>query len=154
MLVLDPKPNVDLLTKVLDHIERDPKTWRQDSYRSFVDEESACATAFCFAGHTAVMTGAQVSPYGVGWWLAEDGTLDHHATTHVSDWARDRLGLTDDEANKLFAPFNDLGDLRTLVQRYINRAHAVETYEALVLGAYEPEPFLFAGHHAVVSTSD
>lgn len=130
MLVLDPKPNVELLTRVLAHIETEPDSWKQESFR-YHDELSACATAFCFAGHAAVMTGAQVPAYRwTDWSLAEDGTVDEDSDVHVADWARVKLGLTEPEAAALFAWHNNLATLRKHVVRYIARAEAIEAYEA------------------------
>ena len=150
MLVIDPKPDVDLLHRVLAHIETNPETWRQDAYRTYEsDDVDAPVTAYCFAGRTAVMTGAQVPVIRRGWYLAPDGTPSENSDCHVSTWAQEKLGLTWDESNKLFSWENTLKRLRTLVTEYVNRAHAIEMYEAVVLGEHEAIPM--HGHGAAMS---
>ncbi len=42
-------PNIELLNKVLKHIEDNPGTWDQRVWR--------CGTSYCFAGHAAVLSG-------------------------------------------------------------------------------------------------
>lgn len=42
-------PNIELLDKVLKHIEDHPETWNQKDWR--------CGTSYCFAGHAAVLSG-------------------------------------------------------------------------------------------------
>jgi len=138
MLIVDPKPDVDLLHRVLAHIEANPETWRQDAYRTYEsDDVDAPVTAYCFAGRTAVMTGAQTPAIRRLWYLAPDGTLDEDSGCHVSNWAQEKLGLTWDESNKLFSWENTLKRLRTLVAEYVNRAYAIEAYEADQKGTSE-----------------
>lgn len=54
--------NTELLERVLRYIELHPEEWDQDNWR--------CGTSFCFAGHTALLSGwkpTQTEPSEIGW---------------------------------------------------------------------------------------
>ena len=100
--------NIPLLKQVLAHIEANPETWRQDSWR--------CETGFCFAGWTAELTGAK--------WARPEKQLDPNVlrgdgeSEHVADYAQRVLGLEENEADLLFSMFRTLDDLRRMVAEF------------------------------------
>lgn len=96
---------------------------------SYEDTESACGTAMCLAGFAAMRAGAEVPQpqlYGFGGWYMPDWTVNTETgklvspldfvspSAHVSDFARDRLGLTGGQANALFDGTNTIDDLRAM----------------------------------------
>lgn len=124
-------PNVELLRRVLAHIEAHPEQWDQLSYRALVD----CGTAYCFAGHVVGLTGGRWSaPIG-----AEDADDDDDelppledcvdvgdVIQHVSYYAQNQLGITSGQADELFSPGNTLDDLRRIVGRICGDREAVD----------------------------
>lgn len=110
-----PEPNLPLLRKVLDHIDAHPDEWRQSVY-GVQTEESTCGTAFCIAGHAAVMAGAEPIWHGDG---GMTGVTDPEGGgwVEVLDFAVGALGLTYAEATYLF----DGGNTRDEVQEYAAR---------------------------------
>lgn len=127
-----PRPNLPLLRKVLDHIDAHPNEWyqsewgiRTDSYPlTFIDGNApACGTAFCIAGHAAVMSGA--TPV----W-GEEGNLSYirppgGGFADVQEFARKALGLTHDEASSLdglFAAENDRDEIQRHAEAIAARA--------------------------------
>lgn len=121
--------NVDLLKKVLEYIKTHPQQWRQSVWFKWtneitrhpvtveqiidVQEVNSCGSAFCFAGHTALMTGFVAPPkenHRV--WADENGV-------EVDDHARIVLGLTLAQASVLFDPSNTMEDLEIIVDRLI-----------------------------------
>ena len=105
-----PVPNLDLYDRALAHITAHPEQWVQEEYR--------CGTGMCFAGHTAVLAG--------GRWLypghprsdllvAEPGDPEEDiwdACISAHDRARRLLGLTEEQADRVFVGTNTLDDLR------------------------------------------
>jgi len=56
-------PNTELLKKTLTYIKDNPEQWEQDWWVTAADdrETPGCGTAYCFAGHTVVLSGCKVS---------------------------------------------------------------------------------------------
>lgn len=125
--------NYELLDEIMNFIEAHPRTWVQDSWYKNVDPETgvsflqqiteeveetnSCSTSFCFAGHVALHEGFPNPPKtNVENWtrlvVSEDGTYSED----VSDFARDILGLTYDQAEALFGSSNSMEDLKLMVQ--------------------------------------
>jgi hypothetical protein len=78
-----------------------------------------CGTACCLAGYIALDT----APEGTilhGDYL----TLPDGADVLYSDWARDQLQITPDDASQLFHPTNSLADLRYIAARITARDEA------------------------------
>lgn len=109
-----PEINVPLLDKVLSHLIAHPDEWQQQSWA----RRSACGTAYCVAGHVAVMTG-----HDVDW---GHDTFGSPALTTAGELipvvAQRELGLTDVQRSLLFAGTNTLGDLFWLAERYTDGA--------------------------------
>jgi len=53
-------PNAELAYKVLDHIDADPRAWRQSEWIG----ESDCGTVACFAGWAVLLSGATIHSAG------------------------------------------------------------------------------------------
>src|SRR5579875_3956099 len=90
--------NTEELRAVLAYIKAHPETWAQDNWAS----RTPCGTAYCFAGHVAVRAGYHLV-----------GQVAHHPPPGVYDEPARRvakriLGLTDEEANRLFYCYNTL----------------------------------------------
>lgn len=125
--------NVPLLRKALEHITEHPEEWRQGDWALRCDQptevtngqgecETFCGTSFCLAGHVAVMTGHEISwrqnPHATGtsnsfWVVGGD---------RISDVARDELGLTERQAESLFAGSNTLDYLWRRASLYTDGA--------------------------------
>lgn len=156
-------PNVPMLRKVYEHITQHPDAWDQerwgtarvdftkrvrDSYGRFTrpSVETACKTAFCFAGHTVQMTGYEFQVAFFDPFTCEDGvfpltkalemcqenketgdfSLD---TVYLGDpevteavpvlhVAAHELGLTWDEADRLFNAHNCLQEIKNYCTNY------------------------------------
>lgn len=120
--------NADLLKRTLAHIEAHPGDWEQANWR--------CSSGMCFAGLAVDLDGgvwvSGPESYGRDMVVADAGDLlDHvhydvHASPTVTAETRARriLGLTQDQADTLFSPINDLDDLRTAVAELCAEAEA------------------------------
>ncbi len=87
--------NTELFNRIADRIEKDPDTYNQ--------HEWGCGTKFCVAGHVAVELGCKssgVNSFGDPIWSLIITPSGHRMATH--DFARERLGLDDDDAYELF----------------------------------------------------
>jgi hypothetical protein len=98
------------LQRVLDHIQHNPDQWKQSAWH--------CGTSHCFAGF------AQLLARGIGFAVVfdrNDMPIDEEgeAVSPKRD-ARNWLGLTGLEAERLFLSDNDLGDLQALVTEFID----------------------------------
>jgi hypothetical protein len=99
----EPTPNLDLLDRVMDHIDRHPEEWNQENW--------FCGTAACFAGHAVLMDGWEV--------VHEDGGMIEKGgeQSPVELVAQRLLDLTDDQMNRLFIGCNTLDDLHSMVKQ-------------------------------------
>lgn len=132
----EPIPNLPLLRKVLDHIDAHPDEWYQQDWGIQPTEYAectghdiealpapACGTAFCIAGHAAIMSGARP--------LWRNGKMNDVCTpagavVGTGDYAAEVLGLTSDEDVALFDEWNS----RETIQRHAE-AIAARAGEAL-----------------------
>jgi hypothetical protein len=121
-----PTPNVALLRKTLEHIENHPQEWNQGTWH--------CGTIACFAGHAVIIDGGQFADDWRAPFVAErpDDPGDAFrefgcgaGQIHIADRARHVLGLTQAEADDLFAAANTLDDLREQVARLIDQADVI-----------------------------
>lgn len=106
-------PNLDLLDRVMDHIDQHPEEWKQ----SYWITATTCGTAACFAGHACLMEGWQLFPVSrFGSYrfemVAKDG-----AVNDVRDVAVALLGLDEKQAERLFGATNTLDDLHSMVKQ-------------------------------------
>jgi hypothetical protein len=139
--------NVKLLKKVLRRIHKDEKHFKQGDWVSIkglnswseepFDINNLCGTSYCFAGHAAIMTGyPDFNSFLRGYLVAAGGadTLSQRnvsgvmanwisVKTHLGyglvDHAEKALGLTRDQADRLFEGGNSLTRIDDLVRSFI-----------------------------------
>lgn len=125
--------NLPLAVDGLAHIVADPSSWDQDMWARAADSGRppdpaapfGCGSTGCFAGWTAHLAGERLvwRPQGLAdgaAWVADEVdrigphgwryTIRHAATTH--------LGLSFDDAGRLFEPFMTLDGLYDLVAEF------------------------------------
>jgi hypothetical protein len=128
-------PNIELLDKVLKHIEDHPETWEQEVWRTEEDEAWVkdpetgvevltvdCGTAFCFAGWTCQMEGGKWVDNSSLLAVPEDEIHPLRNWILASDRAERLLGLAEYEADALFRSENTLEDIREIVAQIKARA--------------------------------
>lgn len=108
----DPKPNLDLLRRVLRQIDDHPETWEQGDYAV----KGPCGTAFCVAGHAVVMSG-----YKIKWCEGvDDNTHESSCTTVdgqlVPPLAEQLLGITSEESDSLFFGGNSRDNIQRIAE--------------------------------------
>lgn len=109
--------NVPLLRKAVEWVEaesqRGPESeWVQAHWYS--EKKSSCGTAYCVAGYVAQLDGARFD------WDA-GGKLFHPETgarMSVSEYAREKLGLSPREAGELFCGTNSAVTIRRFAERF------------------------------------
>lgn len=137
--------NKDLLQKTMDLINAKPETHDQNQW-VVTDTHSPCGTTMCFAGHAAVLAGAEIpdpKKHSVSdWYVDKDGKyLNRNSynnlkgrardeATSVAFYARTALGLDYDQAEYLFGPDLSREDLEEAVQELIETGSLdrVESY--------------------------
>jgi hypothetical protein len=111
-----PTPNIPLLRKAVEWAEAEaaktegPCMWDQGDYFS----ETDCGTAYCISGFVIATQS--------GFALKEDRPLINGRDVGWWDGGRELLGLTEDEALDLFAPYNTIEDVRRLAEQIAARA--------------------------------
>lgn len=121
--------NTQELEAVMQYISDNPEEW---------DQENWCGTTMCFAGHVAMRNGcqravvSQLNDFGaMEFRHVELGSRTFIVRDHfvldplskkvtVCEYARDILGLEDDEANLLFSGSNGIEDLQHIVKGLVN----------------------------------
>ncbi|WP_059007907.1 hypothetical protein [Streptomyces specialis] len=115
--------NAELLRTTLRHIQQNPDSWDQASWR--------CGSTGCFAFHAALLAGAELAdpqttvpgPGGTtpnydSYLACNTAARDLGFTQpriHISDFAQAALGLETEKATELFASWRELPDLEALV---------------------------------------
>lgn len=107
---LMPELNEELIGKVLAHIEAHPETHDQGTYRGYQGD----TLVYCFAGH-ATRIAVEEDEYSsfVDWrtdWTTGERYLWPTEGTH--GYAREKLGLTDGEAFRIFLLTDDLAGVK------------------------------------------
>lgn len=106
-------PNIPALEATYARIVERPDEWNQGDW--------LCNTGMCFAGHAAMLEGATLPPVLSMSWTVDPETGEYrrwepsNGAVHVSDFARQRLGLTELQASELFAGGNDLSRIRRII---------------------------------------
>lgn len=108
-----PELNVERLRGTLQRIEDNPSEWNQATWR--------CGTQMCFAGHACNEAGAEWDGDFVVSTRVRNEQEGQDEWQPISDRAREVLGLTDQEANVMFAGYNTIDDLRLMVEWIITR---------------------------------
>lgn len=114
--------NAELLRKTMSWVEQHPETHDQGKWF----DNTPCGTKYCFAGHAAILAGAQSPthlPVGRHWFVDVDGVaVDRHihgVTQAVEEYARAALGLTSLQTAYLVDGDRTREELRTLVEAII-----------------------------------
>lgn len=108
-----PELNVERLRGTLQRIEDNPSEWNQSTWR--------CGTQMCFAGHACNEAGAEWDEDFVVSTRVRNEQEGQAEWQPIPDRAREVLGLTDQEANVMFAGGNTIDDLRLMVEWIITR---------------------------------
>lgn len=125
-----PERNVELLQATMSFIEKHPEKHDQATWAN------ACGTAFCYAGHAALLAGATVpSGNALEWghfWTINPETFQSGSETTleqlesgnvaVDEFAARRLGITSYEAEVMFSGDRTRIQLRLLVDELCNGA--------------------------------
>lgn len=112
--------NVDLLMQVREKIVNEPEKHNQGSWataQSDPREGGDCGTAYCVAGWAAVLDGQELDWQcgSIGWMASWLAGMDRAIDTH----ARIVLGLTENEAFRLFLAENRRDDVLDMLDRLI-----------------------------------
>ena len=117
-MITDRQIDVPLLRKELEFITAHPERWRQSTWL----QVTGCGTVGCLAGNTVLHAGltpvlSELAPYAhVG---AVTNVRDDDGLQRTIRQAAQRLlGLSDDQADRIFYPTNDLRTLWELAARY------------------------------------
>lgn len=94
-------PNAELLVKTLHHIDANRSDWSQGSWRR------------CFAAHAVLLAGGRFAALVLE--PAEWGVKRRVRGVPVPVRAQRLLGLTDEQAERLFLPTHDLPRLHIIV---------------------------------------
>lgn len=117
-----PDINVPLLRKTLEHITAHPEEWNQDVWA----KRTECGTACCLAGTALAIQGYEfdwdnngplMSLLGESFWLTDGRGIDEAAI--------EELGLTNDEADRLFDGDNSLHTLWSLAEDFTDGEIAI-----------------------------
>lgn len=128
--------NVPLLRKTMEHIKSHPEHWHQGSWRTDISEDMAeslnagratgrhrpvpisCGTAMCFAGWACELAGDEWEADvfgGLDQFFVSDHVMVDGQPVRAAERARDLLGLTRFQADRLFEGLNRLEDLEEIV---------------------------------------
>lgn len=155
-----PRINAPLLTKVLHTVEQAPVwdddaewdpsdvlvfmhaaggaevyLWDQRAWIGVAqfpedDELIECGTTLCFAGFTALIAGAEFAAGPVGHNYSGDVILDDGTQVTIERYAQSELGLTKEQADRLFYGENNLDSIRTVVAEFVELAAEQERSES------------------------
>jgi hypothetical protein len=109
----EPRPNLELLRKVLRHIDAHPEEYDQGNFAV----RTECGTAYCIAGHACVMSGFRFK-----WHKNMEQSASLACGVGADPKATELLGLTDGEAEYLFDPENDREGIEDLAMEIAARA--------------------------------
>lgn len=115
--------NIPLLKETMEQILKSPEAHHQGSW---VDP---CHSTMCFAGHAAMIAGATFDPkiyQEEDEWLVDSATGKHvrwdedaiSYRQHISEFAQEKLGLSDMEHGYLFSPLRTKEELQEAVLRF------------------------------------
>lgn len=118
-----PKPNLELLKRVLRQIDDYPELWNQELWR---DTEWWCGTSYCVAGWAVKLSGGEWEKKDESMYLVavpEDGPeAMRWGFTTVATRAQRLLGLTASERYALFHGDNTREDVEAVAGRIRLRA--------------------------------
>lgn len=126
--------NTKLLNDTVRVIQAQPEKYYQGTW---ISNQETCGTTMCFAGHAAVLAGAETpdpSKHEIADWYVEKGTnkyLNWRQAGHsgpyesVRQYATNALGITDAEASYLFDGDRSWDSILTAVEE-LNETGQVE----------------------------
>lgn len=132
--------NKELLKLTLDTIQAKPSEYYQGTWVS-TTESNVCGTTMCFAGHAAVLAGAEIpnpkKHYVADWYVGKDGQYMNWREAEAANFgdyqsvavfARNALGLSYEDSDYIFdgdrtedeivAAVDDLINDREIAGRY------------------------------------
>lgn len=124
-------PNLMLLDAVIDQIHAHPELHNQLSYCRVGE----CVTAYCVAGWAVKLA------YPEAVFLINSGSHGanyvrlYGETVHISNLAREVLGLTSFEADYLFHPHNQLEEIEAAVKEWHNNQRLVRRVDEVTFRA-------------------
>lgn len=98
--------NLELLKATWEFIKKNPSKHQQSDFIN----NTQCGTTMCFAGHAAVLSGAEfpTDPQDSSWFLTPEGKLTEKNEwgqrdgIYIEQYAMDVLGMSYDEAQFIF----------------------------------------------------
>jgi hypothetical protein len=132
-------PDVPALLETLDAVTKAAMAglWDQAEWVFDTDEDRTityegrtfCGTGGCFAGWRALLDGAQMTQDDEGYMAIEFPNGQMVPGSQIGQWARQRLGLSVDQAGTLFEAGNSLADLRGGVIAIIEGSESWESWQ-------------------------
>lgn len=123
--------NRELLKKTMAIVKYKPEQHDQHDW-VMLDEESPCGTTMCFAGHAAVLAGAEIpdpKKHRIeNWYVGPNGEYinadqrfgyDAVYGLGVGEYAANALGLPSVEADYLFNPDREVEDIEVAVEELL-----------------------------------
>jgi hypothetical protein len=120
-------PYIELLDSIIENIQENEQSWNQHDWAGAdeVDLETgaSCGSAFCVAGHAVLAVGAKILWKDQSWYQllhSDNHNIPKYGATYclyngetqlIETVARDALGLTHNQANRLFKDTNSLDDI-------------------------------------------
>jgi hypothetical protein len=121
----DLKPNAELAYRVLDHIDADPNSWKQDVWIS----KHGCGTVACFAGWACLLSGDQPA-------ADPDSDDDETERVHIA-WQSGYEEVPERASSLLGIP---LADWRTSEGHVFDEDNSREDLSRLVAEVFGPRP--------------
>lgn len=123
--------NAELASKTLAEIKADLDHHRQVTWAA----ETDCGTAYCFGARATVISGIPIKVDELGAYILPQDVPDgvegitwtfRDDRITVKSVATSLLGLDEEQADRLFDPFNEVEDLEKIVNDLITEAYAGE----------------------------
>lgn len=111
--------NLTEINDIITYIEDHPESWFQGEWARKFHNKTRCGTAYCIAGHAVHRAGYKIC-WNRGSHATEcrrpDGEFDTIQTA-----ATEVLGLTFEQASRLFSGANDMDDLKMIAKDWANQ---------------------------------
>lgn len=141
--------NRELLKNTMALIKYKPETHNQSTWVT-MDDSSPCGTTMCFAGHAAVLAGAEIPDptkhLVADWYIRKSDLayLNYQAAAGTSmserksvrEFAKDNLGIIDMEANYLFDGDRTVEEIELAVQELLEYG-SILTYSSQADDEYD-----------------
>lgn len=113
--------DLDLLEAAMSEIEQNPEHHDQQAWSKNVLNRD-CQTTFCYAGHVAILAGAQPPTDALmGWYVDFESNTTQpwsvRSALFVGEYAQKKLGITEKDADALFHGAATIPQLRVMVDR-------------------------------------